>query len=170
MTTAPVNITDRALSKRAPSDRPVPAILVGGVVVGVVDLAYAILVYSPRRPILIPQHIASGVLGMKSFSGGTASAALGVVLHFVISIGAAAVYYVASRKLRFLVHRPVTCGLVYGAAVYLVMHFVIIPLSAAAPSGLPLTYKVVEFFEHWVAVGLPIALSVRRYAPGRKEV
>jgi len=36
-----------------------------------VDLAYAVVaVYSPRQPILIPQTIASGILGLKSYSGG----------------------------------------------------------------------------------------------------
>jgi hypothetical protein len=30
--------------------RPFPAIVVGGLIVGVLDLAYAIAVYSPRQP------------------------------------------------------------------------------------------------------------------------
>jgi hypothetical protein len=33
----------------------VRAIVVGGFAVGVLDLAYAILVYTPKRPILVPQ-------------------------------------------------------------------------------------------------------------------
>src|SRR5260370_14499597 len=51
--------------------RPFPAIVVGGLIVGVLDLAYAIAVYSPRQPILVPQPIPSGILGLKSYSGGT---------------------------------------------------------------------------------------------------
>ncbi len=51
--------------------RRFPAIVVGGLIVSVLDLAYAIAVYSPRQPILIPQTIASGILGLKSYSGGT---------------------------------------------------------------------------------------------------
>src|SRR5260370_8425621 len=61
--------------------RPVPAIVVGGLIVGVLDLTYAILVYSPKEPILIPQTIPSGLLGMKSYSGGARTAALGIALH-----------------------------------------------------------------------------------------
>jgi hypothetical protein len=144
--------------------RPFPAIFVGGLIVGVLDLAYAILVYSPKKPILIPQTIASGVLGMKSYGGGTQTAALGVVLHFVIALGAATVYYLASRKLTFLVSRAVLCGLVYGALVYLFMHFVVLPLSAAPHRHTPFIYQATEFVEHWFCVGLPIALSVRRYS------
>src|SRR5213080_1098995 len=93
--------------------RPFPAILLGGLIVGVLDLTYAILVYSPQKPILIPQTIASGVLGMKSFSGGVHSAALGVILRFVMALGGAIVSLLASRLLAFLVHQAVSFGLIY---------------------------------------------------------
>src|SRR5215472_17733851 len=95
--------------------RPLPAILVGGLIVGVLDLTYAIVVYSPQKPILVPQTIASGIFGAKSYGGGASTAALGVVLHFVIALGAATVYYVASRKLGILVQHAVLMGLIYGA-------------------------------------------------------
>lgn len=146
-----------------PISRPVPAIAVGGVIVGLLDLTYAIVVYSPKNPIRIPQAIAAGVLGRASFAGGAHSAALGVILHFVIALGAATVYYLASRKLRVLVDRPVLCGMMFGACVYLFMHFVVIPLSAAGPSHMSFALKSAEFVEHWFCVGLPIAFSVRRW-------
>lgn len=135
----------------------------GGVIVGILDLAYAIIVYSPKRPMLIPQSIASGLLGRASFTGGARSAILGVICHFVIALGAATVYYLASRRWRFLVDRPVVSGMIFGACVYLFMHYVVIPLSAAGPSHLPVTLKSAEFVEHWFCVGLPIAFSVRRF-------
>lgn len=144
--------------------RPFPAIVVGGLIVGLLDLLYAILVYSPHKPILIPQTIASGVLGVKSYSGGARAAGLGVVLHFVIALGAATVYYVASRKLEMLIHRAILFGLIYGAVVYLFMHVVVLPLSAAPQGHAPLVYQACEFVWHWVGVGLPIALSVRHYS------
>src|ERR1700722_3107142 len=72
--------------------RPFPAIMVGGLIVGVLDLVYAIVVYSPHQPILVPQTIASGILGIKSYGGGVGTAVLGVILHFVIALGAATVY------------------------------------------------------------------------------
>jgi hypothetical protein len=86
--------------------RPFRAIAFGGFVVGVLDLAYAIVVYSPTQPILIPQTIASGILGHKSYDGGAQTAILGIVLHF-IAFGAATVYYLASRKLSFLISHAV---------------------------------------------------------------
>lgn len=144
--------------------RPFPAIVVGGLIVGVLDLIYAILVYSPHNPILIPQTIASGILGAKSYSGGTQTAVLGVVLHFTIALGAATIYYLASRKLAFLVNRAVLFGLIYGASVYLFMHLVVLPLSAVPRGDMPFIYEVCEFVEHWFCVGLPISLSVRHFS------
>jgi hypothetical protein len=144
--------------------RPLPAIFVGGLIVGVLDLLYAILVYSPRKPILIAHAIASGLIGMRSYSGGARTAALGVILHFIIALGAATVYYAASRKLDILVHRAVLMGIIYGALVYLFMHLIVVPLSAFPKGNSPLIYQVAEFVEHWFCVGLPIALSVRHYS------
>jgi uncharacterized membrane protein YagU involved in acid resistance len=141
-----------------------PAIVVGGLIVGVLDLTYAILVYSPQKPILILQTIASGILGARSYTGGMSSATLGVMLHFIIALGASTVYYLASRKLSFLIHHAVLSGLVYGGLVYLFMHLVVLPLSAVSPREMPMIYKVCEFVEHWFCVGLPIALSVQRYS------
>lgn len=154
-------------SGQPPSGHPraVPAILVGGFIVGVLDLVYAIVVYSPGAPILIPQTIASGLLGSnRAYQGGMQTAALGVALHFVIAIGAAATYYFASRGLPLLNQHAVVCGLIFGALVYEFMHVVVLPISAAPPSHMPLFLKACEFVEHWFFVGLPISLSVRRYS------
>jgi uncharacterized membrane protein YagU involved in acid resistance len=154
------------ISAESPRRKPsaFPAILWGGLIVGILDLAYAIVVYSPRDPILIPQTIASGLLGWKAYHQGIPSAVLGVVLHFVIAFGAATVYYLASRKLMFLTRRAVLFGMLYGAVVYLFMHLVVLPLSAVARFHHALIYPVAEFVEHWFFVGLPIALSVRRFS------
>lgn len=153
-----------ALAATAQS-HPLPAIFVGGLIVGVLDLTYAILVYSPRAPILIPQTIASGLLGPnRAYQGGAQTGALGVFLHFVIALGAAATYYLASRALPLLNRHAVLCGLIYGALVYEFMHVVVLPLSAAPPSRIPLFLKACEFVWHWLGVGLPIALSVRHFS------
>lgn len=145
--------------------KAVRAIVVAGFIVGVLDLTYAILVYSVKRPILVPQTIASGVLGQRAYDGGLRTAVLGVVLHFVIAFGAATVYYLASRKLPYLLQHAVRCGLIYGALVYIFMHAVVLPLSAVPALGhMPFIYKLCEFVWHWFGVGLPISLSVRHYS------
>ncbi len=145
-------------------DSPARAILYGGIIAGALDLAYAIVVYSLRHPILIPQTIASGILGAKSYNDGMASAVLGFVLQFFIATTAAAVYYIASRKMTFLVSRAVLYGMLYGAVVYLFMHQVVLPLSAVPKHHTRLVFAATEFVEHLFFVGLPIALCARRYS------
>jgi uncharacterized membrane protein YagU involved in acid resistance len=151
-------------SAASPRPRAVPAILVGGIITGVLDLLYAMVVYSPHRPLLIPLHIATGVLGVNAYKGGVPTIILGVVLHFVIAIGAATVYYLASRRLPILVERPILCGMIFGGLVYFFMHLVVVPLSAVPHHATRFIYQATEFVEHWFVVGLPIAFSVRRYS------
>jgi uncharacterized membrane protein YagU involved in acid resistance len=94
------------------------------------------LVYSPKNPLRIPQAVATGVFGRESFNLGARSIVLGFVFHFCIALGAATVYYLASRKLTVLVRHAIPCGMIFGALVYLFMHFVVIPLSAV-PAAIP---------------------------------
>ncbi len=88
-------------------------------------------------------------------------AALGLVLHFVITHGAATTYFLASRKLAMLIRYALPCGVLYGAIVYLVMNRVVLPLSAL---GAKPTLRLQGLLAIMFLVGLPIALSVRRYA------
>jgi hypothetical protein len=109
------------------------------------------------------QSIATGVLGPEAFEGGAGSAVLGVVLHFFILIVAAALYYAASRKFDLLTRQAVGSGLLYGVAIYVVMNFVVVPLSATAyRPTLTLGSVALNLGVHMILVGLPIALMVRR--------
>ncbi|MGA7155399.1 MAG: hypothetical protein WBY53_01050 [Acidobacteriaceae bacterium] len=147
--------------QRSGIQRAIFAIVCGGLVAGILDIAYAIAVYAPRHPILIPQAIATGILGTKSYRMGIESAALGIVLHFTIALSATAVFYLVSLRAEVLTNRPLLSGMVYGACVYFFMHYVVLPLSAAPTYHHPLPETLCEFVEHLVFVGLPISLSVR---------
>jgi hypothetical protein len=143
-------------------------VLYGGLVAGTLDLSAAFISSWLRGgvgPVRVMQSIASGLLGAASFTGGAGSAALGVALHFLIATVATAVFYVASRSLRFLVDQAAAAGLLYGVIVYVFMNFVVIPLSAvprrAAPA--PLSGRIVGLLIIMFCVGLPIAILVRRF-------
>ena len=144
------------------------AILAGGAVAGSLDLSAAFVSSWLRAgvgPVRVMQSIASGLLGAASFTGGATSAFLGVALHFLIATVATAVFYFASRTLRFLVKQPITAGLLYGVAVYVFMNFVVIPLSAVPRRGgtPPLSGRIIGLLIIMFCVGLPIAAIVRRF-------
>jgi len=141
-------------------------ILLGGLLAGVLDLTAAFISSSLRgvKPVRVLQFIASGLLGPDSFKGGFGTAALGAGLHFLIALAASAVYYVASRKLTFLVEHAVIAGLLYGVAVYLFMNLIVLPLSSVNRMPFSLSSLAIGMSIIMLFVGLPIALVVRRYA------
>jgi uncharacterized membrane protein YagU involved in acid resistance len=105
-------------------------------------------------------------LGSAAYNGGAKTAALGVVLHFLIATIWTVVFYAASRKLRFLLEKPVLWGLVYGVIVYAFMNFVVLPLSALPPARTPptLTGRMIQMLIIMFCIGLPIAIIVRRFS------
>jgi hypothetical protein len=145
------------------------AILLAGAVAGALDItaAFAFSMSRGGTPVGVLRSIASGVLGAASFQGGTASAALGLLLHFVIATGAAAVYALAARRIAFLTRHPVPSGLAYGVVVYFVMNLVVLPLSRVAQR--PFTPSPIMIAIHMLCVGLPIALVLRRAGPAARD-
>lgn len=139
-----------------------PAILRAGLIAGVLDItaAFAFAALRGGTPLRVLQYIASGLLGSPAFQGGAATAALGLALHFVIALGAAAVYWAASRRIAFLATHAVPAGLLYGVAVYFVMNLVVLPLSSVPQR--PFTPSLAMIAIHMLCVGLPIALVLRR--------
>jgi hypothetical protein len=137
------------------------AIGTGGLIAGALDLTQACILFGAN----IPLAIAAGLLGPQAFHGGKATYVLGVLLHFFIALSAAAVYYAASRRLRFLTEHALVCGLFFGIAVELVMRLIVLPVSALHATG-PYQYHdlVQGLLVHMVVVGLPISFSVRRFA------
>ena len=143
------------------------AIFLGGLIAGTLDVLAAFVNSGLRgvNPTRVLQAIASGLLGVDSFKGGFATAALGLMLHFFIATTATAIYYAASRKLKVLVEQPIVCGLAYGIPVYLVMNLIVLPLSAVPfKISLALANVVTAVLILMFCVGLPIALVVRRYS------
>ena len=149
--------------------KPVAAIFWGGLLAGIFDITQAFIGFGLRgsTPFRILQGVARGIFGIRSREMGWTSAAVGLLVHITVAYTAATVYYLASRKLRVLVERPVLCGLVYGELVFLFMYFVVIPLSAIGPPHFNIATYITGPIGHPLLVGLPIALCVRRFGgPG----
>lgn len=146
------------------------AIFWGGLACGVLDLTFALGFYTfwrGAKPGGILRSIASGVLGANAQTGGVMAAGLGVVLHFVISFGAAAGYFLLSRKIHFLTRHALIGGMLYGFAFYFFMNGVVLPLSAMPNAPFPpvISLRMLPTLAaHVFLVGPPIALAVRHWA------
>ncbi len=154
----------RAPSRKVPpSAPPVRAgIVIGGLTAGTLDAILAFALYGRG----MPRGIASGLLGGAALQGGPGIWLLGLALHLLIAMVAAAVYGLASRRLPFLKVNAVVCGLFYGMGVYLVMNLVVVPLSAFPYPVGPFTVAALikGLTGHMLLIGLPISLSLRRFS------
>lgn len=147
--------------------RAFDTVVLGGLAAGVLDILDAFIVTSLNggTPIRVLHAIASGVLGRSAYQGGMTTAAVGLVLHFVISFGAATAYFLASRKLPVMLTRWVSCGLAFGLAVWVFMYYGVLPITFGRPNTLPpLPQLINQLGIHALGVGLSIAWFASRSA------
>jgi hypothetical protein len=164
-------MNDNSLVKNRPGlvgrPRAFATIFYGGLAAAFGDFLFAVIFYGVIlgvNQLRIFQSVASGLIGRAAFSGGIATYALGLLLHVVVGLCIATVFYLASLRWAALLIRPVVCGLIYGMIAYLGMNYVVIPLSAAHSGSFHLTYFVIEIIGHAFLVGLPIALIAQKSA------
>jgi len=145
------------------NSKALSAITWAGMLSGTLDITAAVVVYVHfgMHPIPLLQGIAKGLIGPRACQGGWPTALLGLALHFVIAFGAATAYFLASRKLCFLMKHGFACGVLYGIAVYFFMRRIVIPLSLAPLYPFSWEMMGISVLIHIVFVGLPIAGMVR---------
>lgn len=114
-------------------------------------------------PAAVFQFIASGALGRRAFEDGTYSVLLGIGVHTLISIVSAAVFAIAALRWDWLRRHVILSGCACGIVAFLVMSFIVLPLSAI---GLSLPRSPALFATslciHMFAFGVPIAVVCAR--------
>jgi len=145
---------------------PVQAVLWGALVTATLDGLEATTFWALRgvAPARALQGIAAGVLGRAAFAGGVATTALGVALLFFICGVVVATYVAASRRFEELARAPWRWGPLYGVAVFAVMNFVVVPLSAASGRALHFLPTLNCLLANIVCIGIPTALIARNAA------
>lgn len=145
--------------------RPWRLVLAGGVVAGALDIVYAMVFWALKRglpPQRILQSVAAGLLGPASFTSGAPAALLGLLLQFFIATTMSVTYFLVARRFRLLRRRPVACGAAYGLVLYVVMNYIVVPLSAASPGSKDPLWITLTIAVHMFLIGVPIALFTRR--------
>ncbi|MDB5366838.1 MAG: hypothetical protein JWM77_2765 [Rhodospirillales bacterium] len=139
-------------------------------VAGTLDFLDVIVFYGLRNnlpPIRIPQSVAAGVLGQRSFEGGAGSALLGTALHFAIMFVAAFVFFELVRRVPLLARSWMLGAVVFGVGMFCVMNYVVLPLSAARVPAYSAVTLANQLFAHIVLCGGPIAYFAMRAASGQ---
>jgi hypothetical protein len=140
--------------------RPWILATVGGLVAATLDIVYACVFWAIEAdvaPSRILQSVAAGLLGESSFRGGSGTAALGLLLHYLIALAMALAYYVAARRWTPLRKHWLRGGAVYGLLLYLVMQYVVLPLSRAGGGPQDTLWVTLSIAAHVLLVGIPIA-------------
>jgi hypothetical protein len=137
------------------------AIAASGTLAGTLDiLATSTVMRSQGVPLQrLLQFIASGALGAASFEGRNRTATLGLILHFLIALILATIFYAFAISLPVILQHPWFYGALFGAAVHIVMNRIVVPLSRAAKRPFSLNVFITQLAIHIVCVGLPVALA-----------
>ena len=105
------------------------AAVYAGFVAGTIDLFAPSLIYWVN-PLGVLRFISGGLIGLDAArAGGLATSALGLVLQWFMSIIIAAIFVFAAMRMRVLVRNWIPAGIAYGIVVFLVMNYVVRPLS-----------------------------------------
>jgi hypothetical protein len=137
------------------------AILFIGFIVGTLDAIAASLYsygFTGSTPDKVFRYVASGFFGLKALSGGLAFAAWGLVFHFIIATSWSGLFYLVYPKVRFFGSAKYYSGIVYGVFIWLMMNFVVIPMSNVQVSFHFTARTVVMIMIHMFVIGIPISL------------
>ena len=153
-------MTDAAAAAAPSRPRILAAIAGAGLTAGVFDFTIA-CVESGKPPLFIGKAVATGWFGKAAFQGGLDVSLIGIASHFGIMLSFAAAFVLASLREPALRRWFFIAGPLYGAVIFDIMRFIVMPLSAAG-YGMPkppvLFY---EFAGHVFMVGLVIAAWAR---------
>jgi len=142
-------------------------ILLAFLVAGTLDITYAIITWGPVfgkvTATQLLQGIASVLIGKGALTGGFATALLGLVIHYCISLAWATLYFFIFPYLPFLARNKWISGLLYGLFVWAMMGLVIMPLV----TGHAFHFQTVAFLKNLAPMlllfGPAIALITDRY-------
>lgn len=105
------------------------ALIIGGALAGLADIAMAAIINRVGLDVIM-RAIARGLLGRPAMQGGLPATILGLILQVAMSVLIALIYGLASLRLPVLTRRWAIGGLAYGVVVFVVMNWVVVPLSA----------------------------------------
>ncbi len=105
---------------------------------------------------------AAALVGKAALAGGAGYVALGIVLHFLVSIGWAVGYALLAPRQHQLITRPIASGAGFGLVVYFAMQLVLVGANlyrTPTPGELG-----IALLAHLVFFGMPIAFLIGRAA------
>jgi len=143
--------------------------VIGGIITGFlhfwiqIGIVFGLILKTPIISSL--QYVASGAMGDAAFTGGLATALLGLVLDFIMTTIMAGVFIFSADRIPLLRHHVIPGSILYGFGVFIVMNLIVLPLSAAPALPAPPMWLFIELIlQHILLIGLPLGILVQRNA------
>lgn len=109
-------------------------------------------------PAQFMQWIASAINGVSAFAGGSSTIIEGFIIHVIVTIIMAVVYYFAYKASSLVRKNAIISGIIYGLGIWIVMNLIVFPLSNVPPAPFVLFNAIISIIWHIVLVGLPFAI------------
>jgi hypothetical protein len=101
-------------------------------------------------------------MGDTAFTGGLATALLGLVLDFIMTTIMAGVFILRVDRIPLRRRHVIPGSILYGFVVFIVMNLIVLPLSAAPALPAPPLWLLIELvLQHILLIGLALGLLVR---------
>lgn len=131
------------------------------ILVGALDALAAIFIYQlhgGKDSSVVFNFIASGLWGEEAFEEKTRFYLLGVLVHYLIAGAWTLLYFLIYPKLRARRLHFLLQGCIFGLVIWLVMNFIVMPLSSTPPLPMTALRHFLELLAVITAVGIPNAL------------
>ena len=135
--------------------------IVGNIAIGIY-LCIALPLFFKAPALRLFQWDDSNIVGSSAYGGGWASAAQGLFFDFIVACCWGAGFVILYRLLPMVRRSIVASGLAFGAIVWLVMFFVVVPIGKAQHPSLAVAALLNAIVAHTLFFGLPVALVVRK--------
>src|SRR3954469_2142990 len=149
-------------------------ILLSGLIVGTLVILAAITDFyssTGKPPANIFKYIASAVLGMDAFSGGTGMILLGLLLHYIVAFSFTIFFfYLYSKYATWMSSNRIVTGILYGIFIWVIMNRIVVPLSMAPKGGTFVPWKAVKAATILICmIGLPLSFLASRFSLPKKQ-
>lgn len=144
----------------------VKAILFSGLVIGIADGVAAVSTNFLMKHVSadrVFKFVASGVFGLKAFAGHHEMVVAGLIFHFFIALVFTAFFFIISNFYKSLLNNVLLSGSGYGCGIWLVMNFIVIPLSNTPSLPFQADTVVVGILVHVFVIGVPIVWLAKQH-------
>ncbi len=135
------------------------------IVAATLDITSAILLNWKVPVERIMRYIASGVFGKAAFTAGKIMIWYGLLFHYLIAYAWAATWFILYPTFQKFLKNKFVTGIVFGLFTWLIMNFLIVPMSnTPKPKGGMTLYGVATGLGALIiCIGIPVALIADRY-------